>query len=270
MAKILISPGKYLQGSGELKNLGEYAGTYGKKALILIRAGGDEFIIFLLDAAQGADSVRVSMTSLLQKLSRISVGGEDVRSIHCSAGCAVEEEGDTFETLFKCADTALYHVKRSGKNNFAFYVPEMEREDYEFRAQRLLSVKSQNRFNFAELQQLMDSIIKFYHLVLSVNVSGNTYFVMDETSDGVFPKVPSFGKLTDFVKMSAAAVHPDDKDSFTESLSRDGLLRKYEEGQKNIHTRFRFFSGEKYNRADCMVIFYVNENGDVCAFTMLK
>ena len=40
MAKILISPGKYLQGAGELKNLGEYAGTYGKKALILISEGG--------------------------------------------------------------------------------------------------------------------------------------------------------------------------------------------------------------------------------------
>lgn len=40
MAKILISPGKYVQGAGELKKLGEYASTYGKKALILISAGG--------------------------------------------------------------------------------------------------------------------------------------------------------------------------------------------------------------------------------------
>ena len=40
MAKILISPGKYVQGAGELKKLGEYASAYGKKALILISAGG--------------------------------------------------------------------------------------------------------------------------------------------------------------------------------------------------------------------------------------
>lgn len=40
MAKILISPGKYVQGAGELKKLGEYAGVYGKKALVLISAGG--------------------------------------------------------------------------------------------------------------------------------------------------------------------------------------------------------------------------------------
>lgn len=40
MAKILISPGKYVQGSGEMKKLGSYAAGYGKKALILISAGG--------------------------------------------------------------------------------------------------------------------------------------------------------------------------------------------------------------------------------------
>ena len=36
MAKVLISPGKYVQGAGEMKKLGEYAQNYGKKALILI------------------------------------------------------------------------------------------------------------------------------------------------------------------------------------------------------------------------------------------
>ena len=40
MAKILFSPGKYIQGPGEIKNLGSYAAALGKKALILISAGG--------------------------------------------------------------------------------------------------------------------------------------------------------------------------------------------------------------------------------------
>lgn len=40
MTKILFSPGKYIQGPGEIKNLGKYADTLGKKALILISAGG--------------------------------------------------------------------------------------------------------------------------------------------------------------------------------------------------------------------------------------
>lgn len=40
MAKILISPSKYVQGAGEMKKLGTYAKSYGKKALILISEGG--------------------------------------------------------------------------------------------------------------------------------------------------------------------------------------------------------------------------------------
>ena len=37
MAKVLISPGKYVQGAGEMKKLGVYAEGYGTKALILNR-----------------------------------------------------------------------------------------------------------------------------------------------------------------------------------------------------------------------------------------
>ncbi|RZT00595.1 glycerol 2-dehydrogenase (NAD+) [Cuneatibacter caecimuris] len=40
MANILISPGKYVQGAGELKKLGNYAEGYGKKALALITKSG--------------------------------------------------------------------------------------------------------------------------------------------------------------------------------------------------------------------------------------
>ena len=40
MAKILISPGKYVQGAGEMKKLYDYAKGYGKKALVLITASG--------------------------------------------------------------------------------------------------------------------------------------------------------------------------------------------------------------------------------------
>ena len=40
MAKILISPSKYVQGAGEMGKLYEYAKNYGKKALVLITASG--------------------------------------------------------------------------------------------------------------------------------------------------------------------------------------------------------------------------------------
>lgn len=40
MARVFISPSKYVQGAGELDRLGEYTKVYGKKALAIISAGG--------------------------------------------------------------------------------------------------------------------------------------------------------------------------------------------------------------------------------------
>ena len=40
MARVFISPSKYVQGAGELDRLGEYTKVYGKQALVIISAGG--------------------------------------------------------------------------------------------------------------------------------------------------------------------------------------------------------------------------------------
>ena len=49
MASILISPGKYVQGSNELKNLNVYTEALGTKALVLITSGGYKRIGKLID-----------------------------------------------------------------------------------------------------------------------------------------------------------------------------------------------------------------------------
>lgn len=42
MSKVFISPSKYIQGAGELNNLGKHAASYGKRALALISKSGYE------------------------------------------------------------------------------------------------------------------------------------------------------------------------------------------------------------------------------------
>lgn len=42
MAKTFISPSKYIQGAGEIKNLGIYTKNWGKKALIILSKGGEK------------------------------------------------------------------------------------------------------------------------------------------------------------------------------------------------------------------------------------
>lgn len=56
MANILISPGKYVQGAGEMSRLYSYAKNYGKKALILITESGYRRIGNLVESSfQGED-----------------------------------------------------------------------------------------------------------------------------------------------------------------------------------------------------------------------
>ena len=69
-------------------------------------------------------------------------------------GCAAEQEDSTFESLFGQADKALYHVKRNGKNNHAFYEPAMLEDNYKFKvrqAQPVMNDVAKER----ELQHLL-------------------------------------------------------------------------------------------------------------------
>ncbi|MEF9970977.1 MAG: diguanylate cyclase, partial [Oscillospiraceae bacterium] len=58
-------------------------------------------------------------------LSALRVGEMSEYTLHGSLGvvcCGADEH--SFEALYKKADSALYSVKRHGKNNFALYSPE--------------------------------------------------------------------------------------------------------------------------------------------------
>lgn len=97
-----------------------------RKDDLVIRLGGDEFMAYLPGAGKGQSAVEASMKALIHKLSSITVGRQNEWPIHCSAGCTIEQPGlDTFDTLYRRADLALYYVKRHGKNGFAFFTSDM-------------------------------------------------------------------------------------------------------------------------------------------------
>ena len=238
---------------------------------VLGRLGGDEFLAYLPGAAENRKAISASITSLLRKLSGISVGTNGERRLHCSVGCAVQTSGtDSYEKLFKQADTALYHVKRSGKNKFAFYVPEMEEADYQFREQKILSMQHMKRFDQMELQHLLHAVAAFYPLVVSANLSANDYYLLEEGRDEIFLQFPAWGALDDFLKMVAEFVHPEDIHSFHENLSIEKFLKAYEIGQTHFRHCFRFFYKEKYLQTEAMSYLYTNENEDVCNLTLIR
>ena len=259
------------QGDRAIWGIAETLKTHFRDGDIIGRIGGDEFLVFLSGAAGNEESIALSLSTLLRKLANLSVGKQDEQKIHCSIGCATQRWGkDSFSSLYQRADLALYHVKRNGKNNFAFYSPEMDQSDYQFRAQKLLSLRSTKKFELAELQHLLNAISSFYQLVLSVNISINDYYLMEESNDGVFSKVPTFGVLDDFVDLTTSRIHPGDVEAFTDCLSREALLRAYEAGEKSLRFTFRFLDQGEYRWTEAIAIFYTNENGDVCDFTLVR
>lgn len=73
MAKILISPGKYVQGPGEMKKLGEYAQAYGKKALVLISEGGHKRIGDLLEESFENSSCELQFVYFHGECSKVEI-----------------------------------------------------------------------------------------------------------------------------------------------------------------------------------------------------
>jgi diguanylate cyclase (GGDEF)-like protein len=87
----------------------------------LSRIGGDEFTILLpkLDDALDAAKVAGRLQSVLSE--PFVWEGQEV-SARVSTGIAVfPDDGEDTEVLVRNADTAMYHAKAEGRNNFQFY-----------------------------------------------------------------------------------------------------------------------------------------------------
>src|SRR5213592_2216303 len=89
------------------------------------RQGGDEFVILLSGITHPGDAATSARKILLSLTAPHSIGGRDLH-IDGSIGISVyPEDGQDPETLIKNADTAMYHAKERGRNNFQFFKAEM-------------------------------------------------------------------------------------------------------------------------------------------------
>lgn len=89
------------------------------------RMGGDEFII-MMPAVGGADNVIDIVQKLLSAFAQPFWLNDEAVYITPSIGISMYPyDSKTQETLIKNADTAMYHAKREGRNNFQFYQESM-------------------------------------------------------------------------------------------------------------------------------------------------
>jgi len=81
----------------------------------LARWGGEEFLILLPDTdLQGAQAIA---NKLRQTIQEHTIGQPNGFQVTVTGGIAEIQAEDTFETLFKRADTALYKGKNAGRNH---------------------------------------------------------------------------------------------------------------------------------------------------------
>jgi diguanylate cyclase (GGDEF)-like protein/PAS domain S-box-containing protein len=95
------------------------------------RQGGDEFVILLSDLAHPEDAATSAQKLLLSLSAPHHLGGRDLH-IGGSIGISVyPADGRDAEMLIKSADTAMYHAKDNGRNNFQFFKADMNRRAVE-------------------------------------------------------------------------------------------------------------------------------------------
>jgi diguanylate cyclase (GGDEF)-like protein/PAS domain S-box-containing protein len=89
------------------------------------RQGGDEFVILLSEITHPEHAATIAQKILLSLNVPYSIEGHDLH-IDGSIGISIyPADGEDAETLIKNADTAMYHAKERGRNNFQFFTSEM-------------------------------------------------------------------------------------------------------------------------------------------------
>jgi diguanylate cyclase (GGDEF)-like protein len=91
-----------------------------READTLARIGGDEFVL-LLPVVRALEEVRVIATKLLNEIQTLFLLDGYSVPLTASIGIALfPDNGETFDNLINAADHAMYHIKHSTKNGYAF------------------------------------------------------------------------------------------------------------------------------------------------------
>ncbi len=92
----------------------------------VVRLGGDEFIILLLDQPKNVDIISETLQKIRTAIAEtVHLEGHDLK-VTSSIGIAnYPNDGTDADTLLANADAAMYRAKEIGRDNFQFYTSEM-------------------------------------------------------------------------------------------------------------------------------------------------
>ncbi|MFA9377616.1 MAG: putative bifunctional diguanylate cyclase/phosphodiesterase [Lachnotalea sp.] len=94
--------------------------------------GGDEFLFFVRTVNNKSQIEKIANEMIDVFSKPFVIDGKNVNYVTASIGIAlIPENGVDFQTLYNCADDAMYSAKSLGKNNYKFYNKDMTLHLYE-------------------------------------------------------------------------------------------------------------------------------------------
>lgn len=116
----------HFTGDSMLKSVASRLEECVRESDILSRQGGDEFLVILSDIKEHDVIVSIAKKILAELEKTVEINTHTL-SLSGSIGIALyPEHGETFESLFQSADTAMYRIKSLGKNSYCFYAEQMK------------------------------------------------------------------------------------------------------------------------------------------------
>jgi len=118
-------------GDGLLVEVAQRLRACVRESDLLARLGGDEFVVALAgdDAVNAVAQVAEKILGCLSQPYQIE--GHVLHSTTSIGISLYPHDGDSIESLMKNADTAMYHAKAMGRNNFQFFSSEMNQSSNE-------------------------------------------------------------------------------------------------------------------------------------------
>lgn len=115
----------HLVGDKLLQHVAQRLATCLHEADTISRIGGDEYVIVLPNIAETSKVADTAHEILTVLATPVVVDGQ---TFHTSASIGISlypNDGQDVQTLMKYADTAMYHAKENGRNNFQFFTPQL-------------------------------------------------------------------------------------------------------------------------------------------------
>ncbi|MBT2970380.1 MAG: bifunctional diguanylate cyclase/phosphodiesterase [gamma proteobacterium symbiont of Ctena orbiculata] len=122
-----------------LKEIAKCLRSISREIDFVARLSGDEFCIIVKDVDDDYAAAHVAQRCLEMISEPIELSSRKFTPT-CSIGIAhYPDDGENMSTMLKAADTSLYSAKELGKNQYAFYKPELTRKaEHRFRVEQAL------------------------------------------------------------------------------------------------------------------------------------